>query len=87
MCSKGIFDGKCNRTACQAPIAGANWFNTSTRAYYCTACARQINREALRFDGVEILVLVSSPTDQPPFPWDRMQAVRAECEARRAGLK
>jgi hypothetical protein len=31
----------CNRTACQKP--GAVWWNTSTRAYYCTDCAKAIN--------------------------------------------
>lgn len=87
MCGKGKFDGNCNRTACQKPIAGENWFNTSTRAYYCTTCARQINREALRFDGVEILVHVTSPDEQPPFPWQRIREVEAERAARRAGAK
>jgi hypothetical protein len=34
----------CNRTACRAP--GAIWWNTSTRAYYCTPCAHRINEGA-----------------------------------------
>lgn len=34
----------CNRTACKAP--GATWWNTSTSAFYCTACARKINEYA-----------------------------------------
>lgn len=49
---KGHFGGSCNRTACQAP--NAQWFNTSTRAYYCTPCARDINRWALHDAGFEI---------------------------------
>lgn len=85
MSEKGKFDGNCNRTACQVPIAGENWFNTSTRAYYCTACARSINQSALRFDGVEICVAVDSPDHQPPFPWEEMNRVRAAREAAIAG--
>jgi hypothetical protein len=38
---KGEYQGNCNRTACQKP--GAVWYNHSTRAYYCTACAHLIN--------------------------------------------
>ena len=38
---KGLEDGSCNRTACQAP--GATWFNHSTRAWYCRPCAHLIN--------------------------------------------
>ena len=38
---KGIQGGNCNRTACQLP--GANWYNKSTRAYYCPQCAKDIN--------------------------------------------
>jgi hypothetical protein len=40
---KGRFDGNCNRTACQEPIKGRNWWNDGTRAYYCTRCAHLIN--------------------------------------------
>ena len=46
---KGHKGGSCNRTACQQP--GAYWFNHSTRAYYCTPCARMLNREAELFRG------------------------------------
>lgn len=34
----------CARSACRAP--GATWWNTSTRAYYCTPCAHRINEGA-----------------------------------------
>lgn len=40
---KGHFDGSCNRTACQRPLAGNNWFNRWTIAYYCQSCALKIN--------------------------------------------
>jgi hypothetical protein len=40
---KGKFDGNCNRTACQTPIRGLNWWNVGTRAYYCQRCADLIN--------------------------------------------
>lgn len=39
---KGQLGGSCNRQACQAP--GATWWNAGTRAYYCAACAHEINR-------------------------------------------
>lgn len=48
---KGHKGGSCNRTACQAP--NAVWFNHSTRAYYCTPCARMLNREAERFRSTD----------------------------------
>lgn len=38
---KGVFNGNCNREACQLP--GATWYNLSTRAYYCGKCATEIN--------------------------------------------
>jgi hypothetical protein len=37
----------CNRKVCNSP---ARMWNTSTRAYYCTPCARRINDE----NGLEI---------------------------------
>ncbi|WP_162561223.1 hypothetical protein [Methylobacterium terrae] len=74
---KGKFGGNCNRTACQTPIRSDNWFNTSTRAYYCTPCARAINQSSLHFDGVEICKRVTDPSDQPRFPWNEIQAFAA----------
>lgn len=49
---KGKMNGSCNRTACQRP--GATWFNTSTRAYYCEPCARDITTFTKRADGFHI---------------------------------
>jgi hypothetical protein len=49
---KGQLNGLCNRTACQRP--GATWFNTSTRAYYCEDCARDITGFTKRVDGFHI---------------------------------
>lgn len=46
---KGAFNGLCNRQACQVP--GATWFNSSTRAYYCPACAAKINEFSAQADG------------------------------------
>lgn len=65
---KGQFDGRCNRSACMDPIVGANWWNTSTRAYYCKGCAQDINAFSFRAEGIRICVEVTSPFDQPPFP-------------------
>jgi hypothetical protein len=53
---KGIFNGNCNRTACQKP--GATWFNTSTRAFYCEHCARDINRACEQFGEPKICFIV-----------------------------
>lgn len=47
---KGWFRGSCNTTACQRP--GAEWFNHSTRAYYCEDCAHVLNR--VNADAVEL---------------------------------
>jgi hypothetical protein len=38
---KGDFNGSCNVTACQRPVA--NFYNKSTKRYYCVDCAREIN--------------------------------------------
>jgi hypothetical protein len=40
---KGEMNGSCNRTACQKP--GADWFNHSTRKYYCANCAYDLNTD------------------------------------------
>lgn len=39
---KGKKGGNCNRTCCQQP--GATWYNHSTQAHYCHACAMLLNR-------------------------------------------
>lgn len=55
---KGEFLGSCNRSACLK--AGADWFNHSTRRYYCEACAHWLNtddfnrRDALRLWGHDL---------------------------------
>ncbi len=53
---KGDKNGSCNRTACQRP--GANWFNHSTRRYYCQSCAFMLNdcnrRDAMELYGHEL---------------------------------
>lgn len=36
-----VFNGRCNRTACNSPAA--TFFNIETRGYYCVPCARGIN--------------------------------------------
>lgn len=49
---KGWRGGSCNRTDCQQP--GATFYNTSTRRWYCPACARKINDFAERVDKVTL---------------------------------
>lgn len=58
---KGLFRENCNRTACQRPPA--EWFNQSTRAWYCEDCAHEINKfrptqeDSLRLNGTRELCL------------------------------
>lgn len=40
--SKGKFDGECKRTACR--VMGARMWSSVERAYYCPACAKEIER-------------------------------------------
>lgn len=40
---KGLFKGKCNRTACDSRGEGIVWWNRSTRAYYCACCKDAID--------------------------------------------
>lgn len=50
---KGEFLGSCNRSACLRP--GANWYNHSTRKYYCRNCAHELNYDPFnRRDAMEI---------------------------------
>lgn len=51
---KGKKNGRCNRTACQAPLEDdANWsmhdYMTGGRLYYCTPCARRFTEADLQF--------------------------------------
>jgi len=39
---KGEFGGECARTKCST--ANADYFNSSTRQFYCEACANEINK-------------------------------------------
>lgn len=59
--AKGEKGGECNRTACDA--SPAFWFNSSTRAYYCVACAARINYWSKR-DHEVILCKNENPVDE-----------------------
>ena len=55
---KGKKGGLCNRAACLAP--GAEYFNYSTRKFYCEKCAGLINKanpEFLEEEGHELCVI------------------------------
>jgi hypothetical protein len=55
---KGLKGGSCNITACQKP--GAVWYNHSMDKYYCTKCARDLNRvnwDAVKTYGYELCTL------------------------------
>lgn len=78
MVVKGIIGGDCNRTSCQAP--GAFWFNHSTRAYYCEACAgilNHANSDYLTPDG-ELLCVSRLSVDETKriVPFDHITHVR-----------
>lgn len=41
--NKGFFMGSCNRSACLRP--NARWYNHGSLAYYCEACAMDLNHD------------------------------------------
>ena len=47
---KGDKNEECNRTVCKNK--NANWFNLSTRAYYCESCANEINYWSKRDENI-----------------------------------
>lgn len=49
---KGLRNGSCNRTACQAP--GAIYLNKGNKAYYCKPCADKINYPGGRADTLAL---------------------------------
>ena len=55
---------KCARTEC--PNVNAIFWNTSTRAYYCSACAKRINR-AVGFELCKAPDPETAPEDQLAF--------------------
>lgn len=58
---KGELRGECNRTACNSQ--NAMFYNHSTRMYYCSSCAYEINRWAPDFKrekGHELCVMVKT---------------------------
>lgn len=55
---KGEFNGECNRTACNNNPA--NFFNHSTKKYYCGSCALKINEyhaDAMRLYGHDLCTI------------------------------
>lgn len=62
---KGRYNGNCNRAACQKP--GATWYNRSTLAYYCPACARTINNVS-SIEDVRRLFGIDGVLCTPPNP-------------------
>lgn len=67
MCqTKGMLNGKCNRTIC-ANIQ-ATYFNHSTEKYYCKSCAMLLNnvnhKEALEMFGHNLCTLVEFDVEE-----------------------
>jgi len=59
---KGQKNGLCNRTACQSPYHVV-YYNQSTRAYYCSSCAKKINDANRKDFGGELCILEDEPKD------------------------
>ncbi|MBX4188234.1 MAG: hypothetical protein KW793_03830 [Candidatus Doudnabacteria bacterium] len=63
---KGQYMGECNRTACTD--TPAEYYNHSTRMYYCETCARSINyhnrADAMRMFGHDLCTLGESQDKQ-----------------------
>ncbi len=59
---KGEYLQICNRTVCNNPLA--NFFNHSTKKYYCIECAMKINdanrHDAIRMFGHDLCTIVKS---------------------------
>jgi hypothetical protein len=66
MNKKGDFNQDCNRTSCAN--SPATFYNHSTRKYYCTNCAADINeanyRDAIRLYGHELCTPCAPSVDQ-----------------------
>ncbi len=60
---KGVFNGNCNRTACQKPHA--TYYNFSTQLYYCASCAHMINQmnkaDSMRLYGHDLCIYQVKP--------------------------
>lgn len=56
---KGIMDGKCNRHVCQKEIDDrvGQYYNFSTRAWYCKECADKINYWSLQDAGYRVCLI------------------------------
>ena len=63
---KGTYGCECNRTMCTNN--NAQFFNHSTKKYYCTECAHKINKankkDALRLFGHDICTFEKAPTQK-----------------------
>ena len=73
----GLVKGQtaCNRSACQTPLTiGSRWFNTSTRAFYCSYCAKRINSNNY---GNPICVQEEDLNNPPPtmFPLPQLDSI------------
>lgn len=49
---KGLYDGLCNRTACQTP-RGVHYYNKYSYAFYCADCAHLLNETNARFKDAD----------------------------------
>ncbi len=51
---KGEKNGNCNITSCQS-TENVEWFNHSTRKYYCENCAIRLNNDPYNFKDAQRL--------------------------------
>jgi hypothetical protein len=71
---KGSFLGECNRTACNE--VGATFYNSSTRKYYCEACAAEINYWSRMDAGIILCKEGSQVQEDIRTELDEVKAIR-----------
>jgi len=73
---------KCNRTACNNQ--DAQWYNHSTRAFYCEACAVSLNKihkvEAHKLYGHDLCTLSPQDGDLCVVITDKAVVSQGECD-------
>jgi len=70
--AKGDYQQECNRTVCKN--SHADYYNYSTRKYYCAPCAFLINDanrlDAIRLFGHELCLPIRRESDRPELDSD-----------------
>lgn len=87
--NKGLLGGACNRSACLS--VPALFYNHSTRKYYCTYCAlelNRVNRDAIELFGHDLCLMVDDISEIKMADYVKSHALRAQDHfTKPAGLK